>query len=110
MGNILIDLNNDREVSELLSVVLYDESHYLRSYLQSMNKELVTIAVEHYARKVPLEKLVRERESALKGVALRKRVVELDREMVAELKRLKTELKRVLQKLQDEKSIIKILV
>jgi len=59
--------------------------------------------VEHYARKVPLEKLVRERESALKGVALRKRVVELDREMVAELKRLKTELKRVLQKLQDEK-------
>ena len=46
MGNILIDLNNDREVSELLSVVLYDESHYLRSYLQSMNKELVTIAVE----------------------------------------------------------------
>ena len=71
--------------------------------IKSMNKELVTIAVEHYARKVPLEKLVRERESALKGVALRKRVVELDREMVAELKRLKTELKRVLQKLQDEK-------
>lgn len=103
MGSILIDLNNDSEVSELLAVVLYDESHYLRGYLRSINEELVRIIVEHYARGVSFENIVRGRESGLTVGGVRKRCVTLEREVLTEMRRLKAELRCVLRELQEER-------
>jgi len=104
---MLVDVDNDREISELLSIMLFDKEHYLWNFVSRGNEELLKSIVDHYALGVPFEEIVRERVPGEMKVKVRQRACELEREMRDEIRRLKQELKRELREMQrgEEKTI-----
>lgn len=103
MESILLDINDDDEMTKLLAVVLYDEESSLRGYLQITDHELVTAIVAHYARGMSFKEIVLKGEPELKGVVLKKRVALLEARAIVEMRRLKMELRGVLGELLEKR-------
>ena len=103
MESILLDINDDDEMTKLLAVVLYDEESSLRGYLQITDHELVTAIVAHYARGVSFREIVLKGDPGLKGMVLKKRVALLEARAIVEMRRLKMELRGVLGELLEKR-------